>query len=65
MRDCVPFCEVWLSMQPGVPARLLGLVAKALLVAVRLHALFALMLADFRLTTFFETSHGFGILSLG
>jgi len=31
----------------------LGLVAKALLVAISLHALFTLMFADFRLTTFF------------
>ena len=30
--------------------------------AICLHALSALMLTDFRLTTFFETSHGFGIL---
>lgn len=36
----------------------LGLVAKALLVAVRLHALSALMLADFGLTAFFQASHG-------
>ena len=40
----------------------LGLIAKALLMAISLHALSALMLTDFRLTTFFETSHGFGIL---
>ena len=30
--------------------------------AISLHALSELMLTDFRLTTFFETSHGFGIL---
>ena len=30
--------------------------------AISLHALSALVLADFCLTTFFETSHGFGIL---
>ena len=36
----------------------LGLVAKTLLVAISLHALSALMLANFRLTTFFKASHG-------
>ena len=42
--------------------RALGLVTKALLVAIGLHALFALMLADFRLTTFFKASHGIVVL---
>lgn len=32
--------------------------------AICLHALFALMLTDFRLTTFFETSHGISVLGL-
>ena len=36
----------------------LGLVAQTLLVAIRLHALTALMLADLCLTDFFQVTHG-------
>ena len=43
--------------QGATATRSLGLVAEALLVTIRLHALFALMLTDFCLTTFFETAH--------
>lgn len=35
----------------------LGLIAEALLVAVRLHALAALVLTDFGLTTLLEVTH--------
>jgi hypothetical protein len=37
--------------------RRLKLVTQALLVAIRLHALFAFVLVDFGLTTLFERSH--------
>lgn len=40
----------------------LRLVAKALFVAIRLHALFTLMLTDFCLTALFQTSHSVGRL---
>ena len=43
-------------------SRRLGLVTKTLLMAIRLHALLALVLADLCLTAFFQTSHGIGIL---
>lgn len=33
--------------------------------AICLHALLALVLTDFRLTTFFKTSHGFGFSRFG
>ena len=53
--------ENWLlTLTPGYMRRVanpLGLVTKTLLVAVGLKTLFALMLVDFRLTTFFERSH--------
>lgn len=36
---------------------LLGLITKALLVAIRLHALTTFMLTDFCLTDFFQVTH--------
>ena len=47
-----------LEREVGQISKSLGLVAEAFLVTIRLHALFALMLTDFGLTTLFETAHG-------
>ena len=46
-----------MSGRPDRIAKPLGLVAKALLVAIGLHALAALMLANLGLPTFFEVAH--------
>ncbi len=39
----------------------LGLVAETLFMAVLLHALFALVLIDLGLTTFFDGAHGYTV----
>ena len=56
-----PFLRV-LACIASLQSRGLGLVTKTLLMAVRLHALLALVLADLCLTAFFQTSHGIGSL---
>ena len=46
------------AMRRGVGAEGLGLVAETLLMAILLHALFALMLVDLRFTAFLYGAHG-------
>lgn len=60
-RPCPFFRLLAYTTSLVIPKTGLGLVTKALLMTVRLHALSALVLADFCLTTFFQASHGIGL----
>lgn len=46
------------SIRNAVAIKILGFVAQALLMAILLHALFALVLIDFRFTAFLNGTHG-------